>query len=62
MLTIRQRIDTLGVSEPTITKQGDNRIRVSIPSVSDQEEALDLIGKQRSWNLWVFGRNRHSDW
>ena len=45
MLTIRQRIDTLGVSEPTITKQGDNRIRVSIPSVSDQEEALDLIGK-----------------
>lgn len=45
MLTIRQRIDTLGVSEPTITKQGDNRIRVSIPSVSDQEEALTLIGK-----------------
>ncbi len=45
ILTIRQRIDTLGVSEPTITKQGDNRIRVSIPSVSDQEEALDLIGK-----------------
>lgn len=45
MLTIRQRIDTLGVSEPTITKQGENRIRVSIPSVSDQEEALDLIGK-----------------
>lgn len=45
MLTIRQRIDNLGVSEPTITKQGENRIRVSIPSVSDQEEALDLIGK-----------------
>ncbi|MDD3307011.1 MAG: protein translocase subunit SecD [Acetobacterium sp.] len=45
MLTIRQRIDTLGVSEPTITKQGENRIRVSIPSVSDQEEALTLIGK-----------------
>ncbi|MDP2843086.1 MAG: protein translocase subunit SecD, partial [Acetobacterium sp.] len=45
MLTIRQRIDSLGVSEPTITKQGDNRIRVSIPSVSDQEEALTLIGK-----------------
>lgn len=43
--TIRQRIDSIGVSEPTITKQGDNRIRVSIPSVSDQEEALSLIGK-----------------
>lgn len=45
ILTIRQRIDSIGVSEPTITKQGDNRIRVSIPSISDQEEALKLIGK-----------------
>jgi len=45
ILTIRQRIDSIGVSEPTITKQGDNRIRVSIPSVSDQEQALNLIGK-----------------
>ena len=44
ILTIRQRIDSIGVTEPTITKQGDNRIRVSIPSVSDQEEALSLIG------------------
>ncbi|MGV8905011.1 MAG: protein translocase subunit SecD [Acetobacterium sp.] len=45
ILTIRQRIDSIGVSTPTITKQGENRIRVSIPSVSDQEEALTLIGK-----------------
>ncbi|MBU4440491.1 MAG: protein translocase subunit SecD [Firmicutes bacterium] len=45
ILTIRQRIDSIGVSEPTIIKQGDNRIRVSIPSVTDQNEALDLIGK-----------------
>jgi preprotein translocase subunit SecD len=45
MSTIRQRIDSIGVTEPTITKQGDSRIRVSIPSVSDQQEALDLIGK-----------------
>ncbi|MBK5243588.1 MAG: protein translocase subunit SecD [Eubacteriaceae bacterium] len=45
ILTIRQRIDSIGVTEPTITKQGNNRIRVSIPSVSDQEEALSLIGK-----------------
>ncbi|WKY43012.1 protein translocase subunit SecD [Eubacteriaceae bacterium ES2] len=44
ILTISQRIDSIGVSEPTITQQGDDRIRVSIPSVSDQEEALSLIG------------------
>lgn len=45
ILTIRQRIDAIGLTEPTITKQGENRIRVSIPSVTNQEEALELIGK-----------------
>lgn len=43
--TIRQRIDALGVSEPVIAKQGDNRIRISIPDIQDQQEALELIGK-----------------
>lgn len=43
--TIRTRIDSLGVKEPTISKQGTNKIRVSIPDVEDQEEALSIIGK-----------------
>lgn len=43
--TIRQRVDGLGVSEATVTKQGNNRIRVSIPDIQDQENALDIIGK-----------------
>jgi preprotein translocase subunit SecD len=43
--TIRQRIDGLGVSEPIIARQGDNRIRISIPDIQDQQEALELIGK-----------------
>jgi preprotein translocase subunit SecD len=43
--TIRERIDSLGVKEPTITKQGSSRIRISIPDIADQEEALDIIGK-----------------
>ena len=43
--TIRIRIDSLGVKEPTISKQGTDKIRVSIPDVEDQEEALALIGK-----------------
>ncbi len=42
---IKNRVDGLGVSEATVTKQGDDRIRVSIPSIQDQQEALDLIGK-----------------
>ncbi|MEL7569993.1 MAG: protein translocase subunit SecD [Eubacteriaceae bacterium] len=43
--TIRERIDALGVKEPTITKQGANRIRISIPDIADQEQALEIIGK-----------------
>ncbi|MPW24561.1 protein translocase subunit SecD [Alkalibaculum sp. M08DMB] len=43
--TIRERIDNLGVSEPIIARQGNDRIRVSIPNIQDQSEALQLIGK-----------------
>ena len=43
--TIRTRIDSLGVKEPTITKQGNDKIRISIPDVENQQEAIDLIGK-----------------
>lgn len=42
---LKNRVDTLGVSEATVTKQGTNRIRVQIPSISDQQEALDMIGR-----------------
>ena len=40
---IVKRIDTLGVSEPVITIEGDNLIRVQLPGVSNEEEARDRI-------------------
>lgn len=40
---IVDRIDTLGVSEPVITIEGDNLIRVQLPGVSNEEEARDRI-------------------
>ena len=43
--TIRQRVDGLGVTEANVSKQGDRRIRVSIPDIQDPESALELIGK-----------------
>lgn len=46
--TIRTRIDALGVKEPTIVSQGNNRIRVSIPDIDDAESALEVIGKTAS--------------
>ncbi len=43
--TIRERIDKLGVSEPTIQKYGlgDNEILVELPGVSDPAEVEDVI-------------------
>jgi preprotein translocase subunit SecD len=41
---IRQRVDSIGVAEPEIQRQGDNVV-VNLPGVKDQQEALDLIGR-----------------
>lgn len=43
--TIRERIDSLGVTEPVITRQGSKRIRVGLPEIQDTQRALEVIGK-----------------
>jgi len=42
---IRNRIDGLGVAEPVIVKQGNDRIVVDLPGYTDAERAEDLIGQ-----------------
>jgi len=42
---IRNRIDQFGVSEPTIEKQGNDRILVQLPGVVDRKRAKEIIGK-----------------
>ncbi len=42
---IRQRIDELGTREPTIQRQGDDRIIVQVPGENDPERIKDLIGQ-----------------
>lgn len=41
---IRNRVDALGVAEPTINRQGD-AIVVELPGVKDQQRALDVVGQ-----------------
>lgn len=43
--TIRSRIDQFGVAEPTIQKQGDDRILVQLPGLKDPARAKALIGR-----------------
>lgn len=42
--TLRNRINELGVAEPIIQQQGDNRIVVQLPGIQDTAEAKDILG------------------
>ena len=42
--TLRNRVNELGVSEPVIQQQGDNRIVVQLPGVQDTVRAKEILG------------------
>ncbi len=43
--TLRNRVNTLGVSEPIVQRQGLNRIVVQLPGVQNSAEVTELLGK-----------------
>jgi len=42
---VRRRIDELGTREPTIVRQGSNRIVVQVPGLQNPQALKDLLGK-----------------
>ena len=42
--TLRNRVNELGVAEPVIQKQGENRIVVQLPGVQDTARAKEILG------------------
>jgi preprotein translocase subunit SecD len=42
--TLRNRVDEIGVAEPVIQRQGDDRVVVQLPGVQDTAEAKRMIG------------------
>lgn len=42
---VRRRIDEAGTREPTIQRQGSNRILIQVPGIGSAEELLALLGK-----------------
>ncbi|QKS70777.1 protein translocase subunit SecD [Paenalkalicoccus suaedae] len=45
------RIDVLGVSEPVVSIEGDDRIRVQLPGVEDQNQARELLSTQAQLSI-----------
>jgi protein-export membrane protein SecD len=43
--TVRRRVDAVGTTEPTIARQGDDRILVQVPGIDDTQQLKDLLGK-----------------
>ena len=43
--TLHNRVNELGVAEPVIQQQGDDRIVVELPGVQDTAKAKDIIGR-----------------
>ncbi len=43
--TIRNRVDSLGVSEPSISRYGETQIVIQLPGLKNPKRAKELIGK-----------------
>ena len=44
VLTLRKRVNELGVAEPSIARQGVDRIAVQLPGVQDPTQAKEILG------------------
>ena len=42
---IEDRVNQMGLSEPVVTIEGENKIRVELPGAEDSDEAIKTIGK-----------------
>ncbi|WP_425501392.1 protein translocase subunit SecD [Phytoactinopolyspora mesophila] len=42
---LRRRVDALGVSEPSLSRSGENRIIVELPGLEDPTEASEALGQ-----------------
>jgi len=45
LVTLRNRVNELGVSEPIVERQGLDRIDVQLPGVSNSAQVKDILGK-----------------
>ena len=60
LVTLRNRVNELGVSEPIVQRQGTNRIVVQLPGVQDPTAAKKIIGKTANLEFRLEANSRTS--
>ncbi len=60
MTSLRNRIDQLGVAEPIVQQQGDNRIVVQLPGVQDTARAKRILGRAATLEMRLVDEQRNS--
>ena len=60
LMTLRNRVNELGVSEPVVQRQGANRIVVELPGVQDTTSAKKIIGKTANLEFRLEARSETS--
>lgn len=59
--TLRNRVNELGVAEPVIQQQGENRIVVQLPGIQDTARAKDILGRTATLEFRLTEGTR-ADW
>lgn len=42
---LRNRLDSLGYSEATVSRQGEKKVRIEIPAIQDPQQAVETLGQ-----------------
>ncbi len=58
---LRNRIDSLGISEPSLQKQGVDNIVIQLPGLKDRDRAIELIGPQAVLQFQLVNNNATPD-
>jgi preprotein translocase subunit SecD len=58
---VRKRIDENGTKEPVIAMQGQNRILLQVPGITDNQQIKQILGKTAKLTFHLLAENNHYD-
>ena len=61
MTALRNRIDQLGVAEPVVQQQGDDRLVIQLPGVQDTARAKRILGRAATLEMHLVDEERNTE-